>query len=359
METRKTKFLSVFSGCKNTIIVLKEESVIFGLSKRALMIKNIQVLRGIAALMVVYFHAVGALYSYGLIEDLASHSLIYAWGAYGVDIFFVISGFIMVVSVSRKKISPEQFLKHRLLRVVPLYWLFTGIYVLLYFAVPALFKQRILMPDQILGSFFFYEYLVNQREPALLLGWTLEFEMLFYLIFTLGLFLKTWKRTILLTSSILLILISVGLENIAFEFVIGMSIGAWYLNRERKAQPLYLILPLFAIGTFFLILGTFYMTDTRIPQIIGAGIIVFTILITKEWKSKLALTLGNASYSIYLIQLFSIPLFFKVYSALQLPKTELALPFIVFSVLAFTSICGYFSYLLIEKPFLKRGKKLI
>ena len=82
------------------------------------LILPIQYLRGIAAILVVWFHAT-------IQVDGVSTYFSSSFGASGVDLFFVISGFIMVVTTAGKDVTPQRFFVLRIIRVVPLYWLAT------------------------------------------------------------------------------------------------------------------------------------------------------------------------------------------------------------------------------------------
>lgn len=128
-------------------------------------LNNIQALRALAALAVVAYHVrtIGV-------------------GLFGVDVFFVISGFIICYVADRR---PEDFILHRVLRIVPLYWTAT----LVVFAT-AVFLPRLLQTDDmsighLVNSLLFIPYLRPNGlvQPVLFLGWTLNYEMFFYLVF--------------------------------------------------------------------------------------------------------------------------------------------------------------------------------
>lgn len=132
---------------------------------------SIQYLRGLAALAVVAMHT-GWTYS-GI-------------GAAGVDVFFVISGFIMV-HVSRREVTPTVFLRARVLRVVPLYWLLTLVGV----ALAGLDDI-----PRILASLAFWPHagFDGRDYPVLIPGWTLNYEVFFYLAFAVTLLLQARLR---------------------------------------------------------------------------------------------------------------------------------------------------------------------
>src|SRR5690606_35540078 len=133
---------------------------------------GIQYLRAFAALAVVVFHAA---------ERTGMH---FAIGAAGVDVFFVVSGFIMMAISDHRQTSPFIFLKNRLLRIAPNYWIVTGIMII--GAVAGLFPNMKLDFFHIMGSFFFFPVASPNAEqfwPVLVQGWTLNYEAFFYAVF--------------------------------------------------------------------------------------------------------------------------------------------------------------------------------
>src|SRR5271167_3100007 len=117
-----------------------------------MMIMPIQYLRGIAALMVVWCHGLRQVHGVSDFIDIPT------FGAYGVDIFFVISGFIMTVTTWDKPITPRQFFVLRIIRVVPLYWLVTLAAVGLAIAAPGAFRSLKFDAISIAKSLFFVPY---------------------------------------------------------------------------------------------------------------------------------------------------------------------------------------------------------
>jgi exopolysaccharide production protein ExoZ len=151
-----------------------------------LKLSSIQALRAVAALMVLLYHLVntsafgwntsdGKLYSLG--------ALISAIGPAGVDLFFVISGVVMVLTCYDRFGSAHEsarFLRRRVARIYPLYWVVTaGVLAICWirpelatrdkFAWPSIVKSLLLWPQS--------EY------PIVAVGWTLSYEMFFYLVF--------------------------------------------------------------------------------------------------------------------------------------------------------------------------------
>ena len=175
-------------------------------------LRSIQYLRGMAALAVAAMHT-GWTYS-GI-------------GAAGVDVFFVISGFIMV-HVSGREPQPGAFLRARALRIVPLYWLVT--------AVALAVRQDADLP-RVLSSLAFWPHagFDGRDYPVVIQGWTLDFEVFFYLCFAGSLLLPPARRLVALTAAFAgLILAGLALHpsNVAVKaytspMLLEFLAGAW------------------------------------------------------------------------------------------------------------------------------------
>lgn len=132
--------------------------------------------------------------------------------------FFVISGFIMWTTTTHKKASPAGFFKARLFRVFPLYWIFTCVLLVSIFAVPSAFlNQRSLDVSFLIKSFFLvptYNPDVGDITPLYTVGWTLVYEMFFYVIFALSLFVPVVRvRLAILIISFCTLVIAGALFN--------------------------------------------------------------------------------------------------------------------------------------------------
>jgi exopolysaccharide production protein ExoZ len=162
-------------------------------------IASVQILRFIAALIVVLDHCE---YVGGTIADRQKMSFYFPAfpGRLGVDIFFVISGFIMVYISSDGKgwtTAPIEFFSGRWKRIVPIYLVATSLYVALFFASGVFTRWS---SPQYLTSALFIPYFDTTTDlpfPILSQGWTLNFEMFFYALFAISL---SFSRRIALPS---------------------------------------------------------------------------------------------------------------------------------------------------------------
>lgn len=317
------------------------------------MLYNLQILRAFAALNVVYFHIIKSAESYG--QPVVLYGFLDGWGASGVDVFFVISGFVMVFTQSVRQKSAHIFFANRLVRIVPIYWFLTMSLLFLYFVYPIGFREFKLDKSSTFYSLFFLSGAVENDLPLLYVGWTLEYEMLFYTLFCVGIFLGKGKFQILFPSVILGLLAITGtVQLIALEFVLGMLCARLYLSRSFKnfAMPAILI----ALCWFMISIFLKVEIDRLFLYGIPSFILVFGLAQIKQSKNRLFIYLGDASYSIYLVQVFTIPIFYKT--------TSLLLPSVngdVLSILALIS-SGWFGclvYRYLERPMTNRIKCMI
>ena len=271
----------------------------------------IQMLRGIAALMVVFVHL-----------DLQLARLGYAtlgsgWLATGVDIFFVISGFIMWVSVARRpSMSAGAFFRNRLIRIVPLYWLISAGVLVMTIVMPQLLHTTVFNAPHVLASFFFLPArhpLVGKFWPLLIPGWTLNYEMLFYLMFAAAIAgsggsprRRFWAVASMITS---VVLIATALKNridvmhfyanpMMFEFLAGILIGILYVQRRVRSSLLWI--GSIALGFFLLWFGQRFASFVPLTNLVAASLIVAGALFSPPMRIPGLKALGDASYSLYL-----------------------------------------------------------
>jgi exopolysaccharide production protein ExoZ len=314
------------------------------INKAKMALNNLQVLRAFAALNVVYFHIIVAAKSYS--QPVYFFSIFEGWGENGVDIFFVISGFVIVYTQSVREKNALDFLKRRILRIVPIYWFLTICLLLLYLALPSAFREY--KPDltQTVYSFLFLSGSVTSTLPLLLVGWTLEYEMLFYVLFCIGILLGKKLTPIIFSTAVLSILVITGLIGlIAIEFILGMLCAKLYLSGVLKKLAIsFLIVALgWFVATIFFKIGVDRLFLYGVPSFI----LIFALAHIRQAQNKLLIYLGDASYSIYLVQFFTIFAFYKASSEL-FPTLNGDL----LSILALIASGGFgcFFYQFIEKP---------
>src|SRR4051794_11446134 len=208
------------------------------------MLVYIQILRFFAALAVVAFHALG-LAPKGFEVPESALSLALSYGGRGVDLFFVISGFIIFYTTQGATLTPAGFLRRRVERIVPLYFFVIFGFILLAIALPAIFAAPgWYTPRHILKSLAFISF-TDGEPPVIAVGWSLEYEMYFYLAVALLMALtrEVWRNIVLILSLLAIVGQLPGvrgwLGNYAFftdpmilEFVLGVIAGQLFLQRR-------------------------------------------------------------------------------------------------------------------------------
>ncbi len=329
------------------------------------MILSIQYLRGLAALLVLLSHAAWKGKQYAG-DPLGWFHI----GAAGVDIFFVISGFVMCHTTRVKNDNPwavAHFLGRRFSRILPLYWTLSTVALLVFLLVPSVINSAGGKTD-ILKSFL----LIPSQDRFLIeAGWTLSYEFFFYVIFALGL-LRSGIVGHVLTCSALMALFLGGrlLESasateaqgtmfafvtdaILLNFVFGIAL--YHLHRH-KVLPLRWVWLVLLSGFIWLVavnqgLLNFHFRCVRygVPAFLVCWGLIRLEDILRRAPSNVASYIGDASYSIYLLHPFALALV-----AIMLKQFGLLSPgwlFLLISV-AVSLVSGLVCYALIEKPML-------
>lgn len=343
---------------------------------------TVQILRGVAALMVAYLH----LYAVSGYEAELWPSF---WPAdvevlaRGVDIFFVISGFIMLVT--SRSMAPGDFILRRLVRIAPLYWFFTLLIVVAATTKPDLFRTTVVTLGGAIKSLAFIPYVNEGRpdeiSPLLPPGWTLNYEMMFYAVFTGALFAPLRYR-VALCAGIFSILVASRItaadeqsavvrfysDPILFEFVGGMIVGHLYLSSLKLSKAT--CWSMIAIG-FGLILTA--VLDVHPGDVtwrpIAYGLPSCLIVLggvcldkggTGQGTWRVPALLGDASYSIYLSHMFVLGAERSAWKVLGLAQ-QTAWHAAGFALVGMAGVCvgGVLCYWYIEKPLLHSCQGLL
>lgn len=323
-------------------------------------IQPIQFLRAIAALMVVWHHAREQLTNLKFLFPSES-------GNSGVDLFFVISGFIMVATTSKKPVNARSFLLRRIVRVMPLYWLLTLSVVLIAMFVPQLLRNTDISASHVIQSLLFIPHLspthLGMAWPVLVPGWTLNYEMYFYALFACTLLLNLRYRFAALTASLgslvlggLILGSSRGPVMVTYtsplllEFLVGAVVGhlwvADHVIRSARVAALCMV-----VG-FALVLWR-EAPLAPLAQILGSGLVVAGALnpLFRESRNRPMLALGDASYSIYLTHLFALGLLRWLWMRWDIPDTGYASAWLFMGLaLVFASMVGWLVHRTLEQP---------
>lgn len=267
-------------------------------------LEGVELGRAMAAIAVVMHHASQA--SDGFTTQV--HSSWFDWGAYGVDFFFVLSGFIIYhVHCNDARTGPAAwtFLRKRLRRIYIPYLPVTLVLIAAYLALP-----DIAQGDRDWGWLTSLTLLPSASPPALSVAWTLIFELTFYLFFLLfyatryfWLLVASWGLAILFTAIATTTpptLLKTVLDPLVFEFFAGMIAAHLF---ARLPSSIWLVPTL--LGA--VLVGSFALQSDLHRAFVGIGLAPMVLglaLAERKFRFRLPpsfLLLGAASYSIYLV----------------------------------------------------------
>ncbi|MEM9435141.1 MAG: acyltransferase [Pseudomonadota bacterium] len=342
-------------------------------------ILSVQALRGVASVMVLIGHALAEAEHY-FQTDLFLKEL--PWTR-GVDLFFVISGFIIVVSCFDRGAScrPGEFLKRRFLRVVPLYWFYTSLMVAALVVIPSGVKDTQFDIAQVFASYLFipYERYDGRIAPVLSLGWTLNYEIYFYAVFAtlvaFGLHRAVFFLALLFVTSSLLgslvrfdaVPLRFWASSLTLEFVLGALVGYTFLRfgRLEKFAGFGASAVGFIVGFGLLVLFDFLSTEglplAEMPRFVLAGVPSAIVVMSAamllpgrldEQVPGFLVALGNSSYSLYLCHRFVLRPLTIAWMAF-LPSDAVYAPIYVVVACLCSLAAAHLAFLLIERPFLR------
>jgi exopolysaccharide production protein ExoZ len=281
--------------------------------------EGIQALRFFAAFLVVINHA-----TFYASERLLPGTGFWHQGATGVNIFFVISGLVMVVSTTALRDQADGwriFALHRIIRIVPLYWAATTLKLVVFIVLPATVLHSQFNILHIVSSYFFIPTVNAEGEfkPFLAVGWTLYFEMFFYGLFALALYLRCnlyyFVGVVLAIFASLSVYRTEGVaatmffDAVVLQFYFGMLVArtTWRSDVFNAVTRRYPVIPalLALLGTLLLLAP---MEVPGLPDAFRTGVPAVMIVLGVVWLEpylngrlpKTLLLLGDASYAIYL-----------------------------------------------------------
>ncbi|WP_158537343.1 acyltransferase family protein [Humitalea rosea] len=296
----------------------------------------IQWLRAIAAIEVILWHSdlVTKHFSPALIGSTAYSR----FGGFGVELFFIISGYIICLT-AKKYQSGALFMMNRIVRLLPAYWFFTLLVFLAVWIEPA-WRQHSLSysSDVILKSLLFFP---QQDVPVLALGWSLEHEMIFYLIVALALVVAgafTFTRQIvvalLLTAlGVAGFMLGTGLGqrfwdyHVMSPYMVAFAFGWIFRLADTSAPSRKTLLYLIPMATL-LTLASVPIDPSEQPLLerIALAAVLFVaagslgaVLERGNIVNRFMARIGDASYSIYLSHWFCLSVIGKVLGRIAPP----------------------------------------
>jgi peptidoglycan/LPS O-acetylase OafA/YrhL len=277
---------------------------------------SLQILRAIAAWMVVYHHYMQLYYDFKY--ETIFGEFFSKYGNFGVDIFFVLSGFLMYQSINEQT-NPKSFLIKRIFRIAPAYWFYTLLMVMFIWGLPTEFSYTSYNEKSLFYSLIFYP---NENPsgigyfPLHTVGWTLNFEMAFYVIIFISLNISK-SKALITCCTIIIMAPLLWPKNTPFahilsdrkihEFLLGIIIAAttystWITQRSKNLT--------LTTSIILLIFSLLLLRHSHLQS--SAMAIVFSAVLANKYINKnnatikLLIKVGDYSYSTYLIHVFII-----------------------------------------------------
>lgn len=335
---------------------------------------SIQVARGFAALAVVSYHASLTQVKYFSGVDILP--AFFSHGQSGVDLFFVISGFVMVLTTASKHgklIESGKFLWNRFFRIYPTYWVYYIALVPVLLCLPGFVNSSEGGKVDLLTSFFL---LPASTLPLLLVAWTLTLEVWFYVVFAAILLLP--KRFLVPAMALWFVaLVAVNLTGVtpdapllalvqnplALEFILG---GVAALLFRRIGRVLAGLIALAGASVLIATLQDPCITDCvepgyARPLLSGIGFAMLLLAATAlETRAGIGVfarvkVLGDMSYSVYLCHILVLAVLGRIWMVLSAHIGSYPLIVALWWVLTLAAVlvCGYLSYRIIELPVMK------
>ncbi|MBS0220300.1 MAG: acyltransferase [Proteobacteria bacterium] len=285
-------------------------------------------------------------------------------GYFGVDVFFIISGFIVCYVATRQ---PDHFFAKRLIRIVPLYWVATAAVAALAITFPSLLQSTEADTTTFVKSLLFvpYERPTGLVQPILFLGWTLNYEMFFYVMFAISLAVSP-KHAPLVCALILIGLCLLGriatftlpwsfwFNPRLLEFVLGMAAFHIY---ARKPAWLKSVPALLAVGIAVMaVIGMSFQTvlgskDYDVAICAPLSLLVVLAALSLEgrlWVPPAVVLVGDASYSLYLLHPYVVGVVEKTVDPMTIPSVKAIAAAIV--TIALSIAVAVISFWVLEKP---------
>jgi exopolysaccharide production protein ExoZ len=328
--------------------------------------ESIQTLRAIAANAVLLAHMADIEHKY-----VVGRKLLPDWvglgGATGVNLFFVISGFVLALVARNARWT--DFLAARVIRIYPIYWLYTSLVLVVFLIRPDIVNQSFVHPPSLVKSYLLWP---EDVMPLLAVGWTLIHEMYFYIVLTAMIAFAVPLRYALAAWSLLVLAAPFAIEITSpvaavlfhpatLEFIAGAAVGLIVSGGAVRFGKRCIVAGLILLvcgGLFYGPVVAFF--DERWARVICLGLpfipLVYGFAAIERngmwpdfrWASKL----GDASYSTYLSHVMTIHVLGRLFMMQPLHNLAIECLFVVACIVAANAV-GMLSFRYLELPTLR------
>lgn len=337
-------------------------------------LNKIQLMRALAAMLICASHIVHEIFAFSS-SPLVLDFYFMPWSI-GVDLFFIISGFIMMYTATDmfgQNGAPQHFAKRRLIRILPLYWFFTSLMVIATLLVPEELDTAIFSLKHAVLSFLFIPHIAPGDEvnihPIMGIGWTLVYEMFFYTVFSISLFFKKHIALSFIGGLFAALFITAHLDlwtpalnlfwsnSIIFNFLLGIAIFMLLKKNKLHNKDLIIMVSsaiIFWAGSYLLGLHNERLFHYGMP-----ALIMFCLLYRLPLSGSLLLgfvAIGDASYTLYLSHPFAVELIKQIFQKMpeNLQNASWFLPLFIICAGLASVIGALIFYRLCEKPITKK-----
>lgn len=326
-------------------------------------LQSLTVLRGVAAVSVIFYHIMAP----------TGHT----FGEFGVDIFFVLSGFVIALVLDTPHLNPRRFVLDRIARIVPLYWLLTFVVLAGTLVAPTLFSSTAADLGNLLKSLFFIPYRKESGLifPMLFVGWTLNYEMMFYAVAAVSLGMLRRYRLLFASAIILVIFCAASASGsrdaIAefysyqriFEFPLGfVAYRLW--KRGVRIPP---VLAGFIAVAAYVSMAYINWNELSRAHLVYFGVPAFLLVasslslepaIGSGSLTKGALLIGDASYAIYLSHPYCVEAARRLLASAP-DSFRATAPIGVTLIIVMATAVGVALYWFVDRPLHKSARRLL
>jgi peptidoglycan/LPS O-acetylase OafA/YrhL len=267
-------------------------------------------------------------------------------GNLGVDIFFFLSGFLVLASLDIHKDGLYKYFLRRFFRIFPLYFLLSILFVIVSFLI----GKNNYNFYYFVSSILFISSISGYPNPILYVGWSLEYEMVFYLLNSILIFSGTLLKPLIIFKGFLFFV------SIFLPVYLGFFLGVYVFIFHKHYKEFFWRYKIIYIFLLLVVFFIHFILHKNIEQLfclfLFGSLVIFTTKLTIP-RSRISVLLSNSTYAIYLIQVFTISGFYKILKIFD----EINFTFFIAATLILTIFAGLICHLVVEIFLINKIKK--